>query len=209
MGAQVGGTAMAAQDWWVLIQVTVDVAIVIMVFIGKNWLKAGIQHGFDQELEAVRSELRASEERLNSELRAKETEISALRDGILGGRAQRQALIDRRRLEAVERIWTRVSTTLGAYKTVASWMSVVKFDAIAEVTPTNAGARQMFEAMLAHIPEDDGKVNNVNPERIFVSPLAWAYFSAYHTMMYTWYASAKVLAMGIETPTRYFDFQKP
>ena len=46
---------------------------------------------------------------------------------------------------------------------------MVKFDAIAELTPTNAGARQMFEAMLAHIPEDDGKVNNVNPERIFVS----------------------------------------
>ena len=46
MGAQVGGTAMAAQDWWVLIQVTVDVAIVITFFVGKNWLKAGIQHGF-------------------------------------------------------------------------------------------------------------------------------------------------------------------
>ena len=86
-------------------------------------------------------------------------------------------------------------------------MSVVKFDAIAELTPTNAGARQMFEAMLAHIPEDDGKVNNVNPERIFVSPLAWAYFSAYQTMMYTSYASAKVLAMGIETPTRYLIFK--
>jgi hypothetical protein len=34
-------------------------------------------------------------------MQAREAEISALRDGVMGGRATRQAIIDKRRLEAV------------------------------------------------------------------------------------------------------------
>ncbi len=131
---------MTARDLLEWIPAIITVLMAIGVFAGKNWLKArierSVQHTFDLKLENIRADLRASEERLKSDLRTKETEISALRDGILSGRAQRQALLDQRRLEAVERIWTRVSTGLGAYKSIATMMGIVNFDAAAKRTPT-------------------------------------------------------------------------
>jgi hypothetical protein len=45
-----------------------------------------------------------SEDAFKSELRSKEAEIAALRDGILSGRMQRQALLDKRPMEAVEKV---------------------------------------------------------------------------------------------------------
>jgi hypothetical protein len=94
-------------EFWLLIGV--DAVFGIAIFAGRNWLKAtiehSVQHHFDKEIEELRTELRKSEETFKSELRLKETEIGALRDGILSGRTQRQAFLDRRRLDAVERLW--------------------------------------------------------------------------------------------------------
>jgi hypothetical protein len=200
---------MTARDWLEWIPTIITVLMAVGVFVGRNWLKArierSVQHTFDQKMENIRADLRASEERLKSELRTKEAEISALRDGILSGRSQRQAVLDRRRLEAVERIWTRVSTGLGAYKSVATMMGSVNFDAVAKTTPTDARLRQVFAAFLAHIPEDDIKTGNMTSEKIFLSAPAWAYFSAYQTVLYVAYARAKVLGLGIDDPARVLN----
>jgi hypothetical protein len=152
--------------------------------------------------------LRESEERLKSDLRTKEAEISTLRDGIISGRAHRQAAIDRRRLEAVERIWRRVSTTLVPYKSAVLWMKIFNLNAVAKMTPKDDGFRKVFEIVSTHIPEDDTKVNDVSAERIFISPLAWAYFSAYQAIMYVSYAQVRVLAAGIKVTSDFFDFKE-
>jgi hypothetical protein len=202
---------MIARDWLEWLPTIISALMVIGIFVGRNWLKAkierSVQHTFDARLENLRADLRGTEERLKSELRMKETEISVLRDGALSGRALRQAPVDRRRLEAVERIWTRVSTGMAAYKTVASFMAVINFEAAAKRTPNQAGARKLFELLLAHIPEDEAKTNNVNAEQLFLSPLAWAYFSAYQMILYVAYARAKVLAAGIDDPTGLLDLK--
>src|SRR4029077_8681731 len=99
------------QFWFLLL---LNVAIGVLIFIGRNWIKARIEQsvrsGFEAKLEALRSDLRRSEEELKSELRSKEAEITALRDGILSGRAQRQALVDKRRLEAIDGLWAAFTT---------------------------------------------------------------------------------------------------
>ena len=93
------------QGWQFLFFLLLNLAIGVLVFIGRNWIKARIEQsvrsGFEARLEALRSDLRRSEEQLKSELHSKEVQISALRDGILSGRTQRQALLDKRRLEAI------------------------------------------------------------------------------------------------------------
>ena len=93
-------------DWAAWLSIGLYVFSAIGVFVARNWIKAGIeksvQHGFDAKIETLRTELRKSEETFKSDLRSKESQISALRDGVLSGRAQRQALLDKRRLEAVE-----------------------------------------------------------------------------------------------------------
>jgi hypothetical protein len=59
------------------------------LFFSRQWLVAriekGVQHGFDSRLEAIRAELRASEERLKSTLRDRENEIALLRNTVLAG----------------------------------------------------------------------------------------------------------------------------
>lgn len=63
-------------------------------------LKATVQHEFDGKLEALRTDLRKSEESFRADLRAKETDIQVLRSGALSGMASRQATLDKRRLQA-------------------------------------------------------------------------------------------------------------
>ena len=71
----------------------------------KAFIEKRIQHGFDERLESMRAEFKRSEELLKSELRLREAERSVLHSTILSGRSQRQALLDKRRIEAVERLW--------------------------------------------------------------------------------------------------------
>ena len=90
-------------------------------------LKATVQHEFDQKLETLRTDLRRAEELFKAELRAKETEIEALRSGALSGLVSRQVALDKRRLEAVEQLWTGIEV-LAPLKWAASVMATLKFE---------------------------------------------------------------------------------
>ena len=201
---------MTWRDWLEWTPTIISALIAISIIAGKTWLRSRIEnsvkHAFDQKIESVRADLRLNEERLKSELRSKEAEIAALRDGLLSGLGQRQASIDRRRLDAVERLWARVSTGLVAYKTVATTMGIINFDSVAKRTPNDANLRKFFELIISHIPENDIKAGNVSAEEIFLSPLAWAYFSAYQLILYLAYSRAKLLALGVRDPSDMLDF---
>ena len=97
------------------------------LFFSRQWLVAriekGVQHGFDSRLEAIRAELRASEERLKSTLRDRENEIALLRNTVLAGSASRQPLLDKRRFEAVERVWTAVNNMAGHFRLLSEFMA--------------------------------------------------------------------------------------
>ena len=75
-------------DWTAWIPTFVSVVLTVAIFVGRNWIKANIersvQHNFDARIEGVRSELRKAEETFKSDLRSKEAEILALREGVLG-----------------------------------------------------------------------------------------------------------------------------
>ena len=153
-----------------------------------------------QKLEALRSDLRRSEEELKSELRSKEAEITALRDGILGGRTQRQALVDKRRLDAIDGLWAAF-TTLAPFTMVSKMMGSINFDVVAEEVHQHPNTQQFFRTIsggdqtenLAKMAQHSGK-----SQQPFVSPLAWAYFSAYQTVVFGAYIRAKVLEIGMK-----------
>ena len=164
--------------WAIWIQTAINLVLLVALFVSRIWIKASIerrvQHHFDEKIESVRTELRKSEELFKGDLRAKETELAALRDGVLSGRAQRQALLDKRRLDAVERIWAAV-IALAPYKTVSAFMARINFSAAAKQAPHEPKLRKFFEIIGSNIPTDAlfGRAENEQP---FVSPLAWAYF---------------------------------
>jgi hypothetical protein len=174
------------------ISLAVNAVIAATLLAGRKWIEASveksIQHRLDEKLEATKSDLRA-----------KETEISALREMVLSGTAQRKALLDKRKLEAVERIWislTRLAPLVG----VSRSMRGIIFDEAAKRAPKEPNLKQFFN-MIAKptlVVDSLDKDHPAIHEQPFLSPLAWAYYSAYQTIVMSAYTTARVLAEGVE-----------
>lgn len=145
-------------------------------------LTRSIQFQFDNKLEKIRSEFRSTEERLKADLREKEAEISALRSGSLSALASRQAAVDRRRLEAIDQLWETFNS-YSAGRVLATSMGLLNFDEAAKAAASDTKARKAFE--LLGFGFDAGKIDvtGANKARPFVSPMAWAIFSAYQAVV--------------------------
>ena len=151
------------------------------LWLGRNVISTrltkSVEHEFNTKLESVRSQMRESEERLKAELRAKETEIAALRSGALTALASRQMAIDKRRLEAIDQLWTSV-TALGAARGIAALMSSISFEKAAPITERDPKARQVFEIMGTAFDIKSLDLSGASKARPFLSPMVWATFSA-------------------------------
>ena len=195
-------------EFWLL--VVLYLLTPVGIFVGRNWLKAsierGVQHGFDKKLEALKSELHNNEEEFKSELRQKEAQINALRDGMLDGRAQRQVLIDKRRLEAVDGLWAGFMA-LAPLTMVSASMAVINFDVAAQEAPVSPNARKFFQVITGNQEDTFKKLSQTTPkkEQPFVSPLAWAYYSAYQAIVLGAYMRAKVLEFGVDNPQKILN----
>jgi len=151
------------------------------LWLGRNAISTrltkSVEHEFNTKLESVRSQMRESEERLKAELRAKETEIAALRSGALTALSSRQMALDKRRLEAVDQLWASV-TALGSARTIAALMSSISFEKAAPITERDPRARQAFEMMGAAFDIKSLDLSGASKARPFLSPMVWATFSA-------------------------------
>jgi hypothetical protein len=189
-------------DWVGLISIAISVGTPIAIFLSRNWFKAriekGIQHHFDVQIERVRADLRQSEERFKSDLRDKEAEIATLRSNVLAGSASRQALLDKRRFEAVEKVWSAVND-FAQLKALSSTMALLNFKAIAK--EANNPKMQQFLSIIGAGTPDPAKIKNVaRDERPFLPELAWAYFNAYTMILMGSFLRYKVLTIGIDDP---------
>jgi hypothetical protein len=195
---------MTGMDLIALLSIVISAGTPIAIFLARNWIKAriekGVQHHFDVQIEGVRAELRKSEERFKSDLRDKEAEIAGLRNSVLAGSASRQALLDKRRFEAVEKVWAAVND-LAQLKYISSTMAILNFKAVAKRS-TDPKMQQFLSVIGAGAPELDKIKNVARDERPFLPELAWAYFNAYTTILYASLALYKVLTIGIDDPDK-------
>jgi hypothetical protein len=160
------------------------------------WLSRKVQFGVEEQLEQVRADLRKSEERLKSELRSNESEIAALREVALGAMASRRAALDKRRLEAVEKVWASVCS-FGSMKLSSAVLAQVDVQKMAKAGVTNApGVADFFKAVIK--PVDPAKLNVAADERPFVSPKAWALFTAYQAILVFDYMQVLTLSNGLD-----------
>jgi len=69
-------------------------------------------------------------------------------------------------------------------------MARINFSAAAKRVPDEPNLRKFFEIIGSNIPTDAlfGRAENEQP---FVSPLAWAYYSAYRAILVSAYAQVK------------------
>jgi uncharacterized protein YfbU (UPF0304 family) len=199
-----------AANWIPWISLVFSVGTPLAIFIGRNWLKAriekGVQHGFDRQMEEMRAEFRKSEERLKSTLRDRESEITTLRNTVLAGSAGRQALLDKRRFEAVERVWTAVND-MAQLKSLSEFMAILNIKYVSKKVD-DPKMQRILEvigtATLGTGTPDVGELKEVaRDERPFLPDLAWAYFSAYSSILHGNLMLYNALRIGVGGPEAY------
>lgn len=142
-------------------------------------------------------------ESLCSELRTKENQIVALQDSVLTGRATREALLDKRRLKAIEHVWDAF-VDLGAYKPVAAMMSPLEENASFQQS-NDPEVQKFFQTISGLAPELKKPDRLIDKEKLFISPLAWAYFQAYRSVIISIYLNAKILGFGLSDGQKYIQ----
>lgn len=159
-------------------------------------LTHSVKHEFDMKLEKLKAELKTKEEVFTADLRAKENELAALRGGAMSAIASRQMAIDKRRLKAIDQLWDAFNK-LAPLRNMAEILAQYDFDAAAKVAESNPKLRQAFE-MLSQLADpakiDFGKPHKARP---FVSPMGWAYFTAYSAIASQAMAKVQVLRFGM------------
>ncbi len=176
----------------------ITILIWIAIFFARNWLvakiKASVEHDFNSKLES-----------LKSELRSKENEISSLRDAVLTGRNQRQAIVDKRKIEAVDNLWKGV-VDLQRFKALSNAMASINLEYAESEAAKDPKVRKFFESINQLAP----KIETLKPseainERPFVSNTVWAYFSALQTILLGSFVRAKMLELGVHDASKLMN----
>ena len=192
---------------WIVVVVLCNVVWPLVFFATKRWIQATVdgrvKQKFEEKIEEFRSEIRKSEELLKSTLRSKEADNSALLDALLSGKAQRQVLLDKRRIEAVERLWNAV-IALAPYKQISSVMAVMDF-AYLSGHSDDENVRNMVKAFTSgEIPKWSAD-NDPRNEQPFVSSIAWAMFAAYQSIVHSAFLRAKLVETGMRDIDKALD----
>ncbi len=160
-------------------------------------LTNAVKHEYDKKLENLRATLRQHEESFKAELKAKATQIEALRSGALSGIVNRQTVLYEHRVKAVEQLWGAI-ISLSSAKYVSAWMATVKFDVAAKNAAKNSQVREVFKIMGGNFNMDKLKTIDAKKARPFVTQLAWAYFSAYQAIVMHAVIKSEALQRGVE-----------
>ena len=187
-------------DEWIA-SIVPTALLCLAIWLGRKfiatWLVKSVEHKFDRKLEAVRNDFRQQEDAFKADLKSKEKEITDLRSGVMTAMISRQMALDKRRLEAVDQLWSAVTALAGA-KSISSFMAVVKFDVVAEKATRNPEVREMFTAMGAAFDPNNLDRSSSERARPFVSPMAWALFSAYQAIVMQAVLKVQIIKSGLD-----------
>lgn len=174
-------------EWIAAITSSTSVAILSFLFgtYYKSKIEKTIQHNFDVKIESIKTHLRREEEKFRSEVKARDEQISAIRNGALSNLASRNSIIDKRRLEALDKIWSH-AVSMSSLKVVANFFQYINLDSTLEAATESSSegtkVRQFADTLWNTFNLDAHKVNVFpNTERPYVSPMVWALFTAYST----------------------------
>jgi hypothetical protein len=159
-------------------------------------LRASVKHEFDSKLAELSSQLAQRGEMVKADLRSKEAQLDALRSGALSALASRQEALEKRRLDAIDQLWA-AAITLTKSKFAARLMQRVDFESAAKETERNEDARQFFKAFNVTPEKFPSKWEDAAKAQPYVTPMAWAYYSAYQAIAGLAVIQLHILAAGI------------
>lgn len=205
-------------DWlpngWQAALTSSTATAIIMLIVGtyfKSKIEKSIQHSFDLKLEKIRSGFRNEEEGIRADLKAKGEQITALRGSALSGLANRYAALDKRRLDAIDKLWT-AAVTSGQFKTAAKMVSSIKMEVALDAAAKQDDEGKKLREFATAIWNASG-MENLKPgqiphtERPFLPPLVWAIYSAYSQVLM--YPVAQLAAMRSGVGSKLLADPKP
>jgi hypothetical protein len=171
---------MSSIDWIPAISTTTLFAI--LAWLCRNLiitrLTNSVEHEFNSRLETVRTDLRLTEERFRADLRAKDNDIALLRSGAMSAMTSRQMALDKRRLEAVDELWSAFSS-LGSARALCEAMAYVNWEVASEKAQKDEKLRNSFEALGSGFDLKKVKFDDAHRSRPFLPPMVWAVYFAY------------------------------
>ena len=188
-------------DWFPAITTSTVLGLALWLFrsLIETRLKNSVKHEFDSELEKLKTELRNSEEKFKADLRTKEQQIEVLRSSAIAGLTTRQANLEKRRIQAVDQLWSAV-IDLAPAKVTSRYLQRIKFEVASKEAAQNPRVREFFSTLPTITNLEEMKKTNPSSARPYVSPIVWALFSAYNAI--AWFAIIKLqmLKDGIDLP---------
>ncbi|MFW2601012.1 hypothetical protein [Aliarcobacter butzleri] len=160
-----------------IIYPSISVVIVFfLIFISKNiiieFIKNSIKYDYDEKIENLKAEIKSNE-----------SEILALRSGALSSMAERQKLLYSKQVEAIEKIWQSVVGIMPA-KTISMMMQNIDYNEWSERAKKDTELQKAFGLIGDNVfkLEDFNKfeISHLQP---FLTPILWAYFQAYRTIL--------------------------
>jgi len=175
----VGDLLLTALTSSVVVVAVVGVAAFMLRTTFAKWL----QHELNIRLEQYKAARTQDAERLKSELSAQNNRIEALQRGALSGMEARRTALDRRRLEAAERVWSFVASIHSIETTVLETFARLRLDKIASAAK-DSGVRDWFGVIIDNSGYKDlPPAHTIMKEQPFVSPIVWAMFYAYRAVV--------------------------
>lgn len=162
----------------------------------KSYVDQRIKARFDAELEGVRSDLRL-----------KESKITALQSNVLSGRAGRQALLDAKRIEAAEGLW-KATIDYDRFTMAVQMFGVVKVAELAKAAVNNTDLREVIDVMTGTRGED---LKTVIPTREFerfrpyIPDDVWKVFQVYTGLVMYCVMRLKTISLGLENSEKMFN----
>jgi hypothetical protein len=155
---------------------------------------------------SVKNEFDSKIEKLKSDLNAKEAQIESLRNGAMSGLMTRQSSLYQRQLQAIDELWHSVKE-LEKAKYISATLVSLKFDECAKESVKNPKFREFIETIGGNFIIESIDLSGAKKARPFLTPLAWAYYSAYSSVIMLAVTKLQVLKIGVENPEKYFDFE--
>jgi hypothetical protein len=178
---------MELSHWFASITPTVILAVVLWLsrHLIITRLTNSVKHEFDGKLEALRTDLRL-----------RESEIDALRASAITTMANRRAALDKRRLEAVDQLWAAL-IALAPAKTVSTFVARLNFEKCVARSVHNERIRKVAQMIAPDFEMSSVDTSMATRARPFVSPMAWALFSAYQAIVMQAVAKREIIKLGI------------
>ena len=188
-----------------MVTLSVDWALVGLILVGflalaarigiKAFIERSVQSASDRTLEALKSELRAKEGKLNN-----------LQARLLDGRAGLHSQMQSRRLNAVENLW-KATIRLNAFRYSASMLTVLKLSAIEKRLPTEPNLQKFMSTLSGGDLKEKIQEIAGDEQRLFVPTDTWKLFDAYQTLLIVCYMRLTIVSLGLEDADKILDLE--